>query len=389
MKIILATDAIHAQLTGIGRYAFELAQRLHEHALIENMRFFSYGRWLDHSDLIQKSESTSVTDASVVRRPSMRTRLASNRLAVRAFQAIAPYLFGWRLRHEYDSLFHSPNYFLPPFPGLAVATIHDLSHIFFPHFHPVARVEYMNRMLPDTLRRADFLITDAESVRMEVIRHFDWPADRIAAVPLGVSPVFHIRHIAELEPVLQRYGLHAGRYTLCVGTIEPRKNLVRLLCAYETLPAPLRSRWPLVLAGARGWKSDAIHSRIAQGAAAGWVKYLEFVTQNDLPYLYAGARLFAYPSLYEGFGLPVLEAMASGVPVVTSNVSSLPEVVGGAALMVDPLDVIGLSAALRRGLDDNVWRASALKLGLERASVLTWNECVDNTVSIYAKLLKP
>jgi alpha-1,3-rhamnosyl/mannosyltransferase len=246
----------------------------------------------------------------------------------------------------------------------------------------------MNRALPDTLRRADFLITDAESVRQEVIRHFDWPADRIQAVPLGVSNVFYPRQAQDVDPVLQPYGLLTGCYTLCVGTVEPRKNLTRLLCAYELLPIALRQRWPLVLAGARGWQSGEIHDRIGKGVACGWVRYLEYVPQEDLPFLYAGARLFAYPSLYEGFGLPPLEAMASGVPVVTSDVSSLPEVVGDAALMVNPLDVGALSAALSRGLEDEIWRASGVRLGLERAARLTWAKCIDKTVTIYGEILR-
>ena len=387
MSVILAVDAIQPPLTGIGRYAFELAQHLPEHPLIDQMRFFSYGRWQDSAALIRNAAMTSVPDRPAVRRSGLRARLSGNRLAVRAYQAFSPHLYRWRLRHEGGALFHSPNYFLPPFPGRTVATIHDLSHICLPQFHPAIRVEHMNRALPDTLRRADFLITDAQSVREEVIRHFGWPADRIAAVPLGVSNRFHPRQAQDVDPVLHRYGLQTGGFTLCVGTIEPRKNLERLLRAYELLPFVARQRWPLVLAGTRGWQSAEIHDRIDKGVAAGWVRYLEYVPQGDLPFLYAGARLFAYPSLYEGFGLPPLEAMASGVPVVTSNVSSLPEVVGDAALTVNPLDVAAISAALARGLEDETWRASAVRLGLERAARLTWAHCIENTVAIYGKVL--
>jgi alpha-1,3-rhamnosyl/mannosyltransferase len=307
---------------------------------------------------------------------------------VKVYQAVSPPVFQWRLRKETGSLFHSPNYFLPPFQGPSVATIHDLSHVCLPQFHPAARVDHLNRALPATFRQADYLITDAESVRQEIISHFGWPADRIAAVPLGVAPVFHPRNLLDLAPVMQSYGLKAGAYTLFVGTIEPRKNLERLLSAYEALPATVRQRWPLVLAGARGWQSDVIHDRMSRAAASGWLRYLEFVPQKHLPFLYAGARLFAYPSLYEGFGLPPLEAMASGVPVVTSKISSLPEVVGNAALTVDPHDVFAMSAALALGLEDESWRAKAVSMGLERASLLTWDACVKNTVAIYSKVLK-
>lgn len=385
--MILATDAIRAPLTGIGRYAFELAQRLPAHPAIGQTRFFSEGRWLDQAYLAHVAADSRVDGQPAPHRLGLRSRLASNRLAVRAYQALAPRLFGWRLRDEAQALFHSPNYFLPPFPGRSVATVHDLSHVSYPQFHPVARVDHLNRALPETLQRVDFLITDAESIRQQVIRHFGWPAERIAAVPLGVAPVFRPRSEAEVAPVLQRYGLQPGGYTLYVGTIEPRKNLERLLAAYEVLPAPLRQRWPLVLSGAWGWHSGAIHARMARAAAAGWLHYLDFVSQDNLPLLYAGARLFAYPSLYEGFGLPPLEAMASGVPVVTSNVSSLPEVVGDAALTIDPQDVKALSFALARGLQDNAWRISAVALGLERAAAFTWASCVERTVSIYAKVM--
>ena len=388
MDVILAVDSLVAPLTGIGRYAYELVQRLPQHPLVESLRFFSFGLWVDGAALGQLvTTSPQISEVPAAPQPSLRSRLAGNRLAVRAYHALSPPLYGWRLRAESGAIFHSPNYFLPPFPGRSVATIHDLSHVWFPQFHPAARVDYLKRALPDALRRADFLITDAESVRLEVIRHFGWPADRIAAVRLGVDPIFRPRPVADLRPVLQRFGLQVDGYTLFVGTIEPRKNLERLLAAYEALPATLRQRWPLVLAGARGWQSEKVHDRICQAAAAGWVHYLDFVAQEDLPFLYAGARLFAYPSLYEGFGLPPLEAMASGVPVVTSNVSSLPEVVGAAAIMVEPQDVPALTAALQRGLEDDAWRVSAVERGLARASAFGWARCIDSTVAIYAEVI--
>ena len=388
MRVILAADAIQTPLTGIGRYAYELARGLPEHPLIDQLRLFSFGRWREVADLVRMAEAPPDVNPSLKSSTALRRHLAGNRLAVRVYQAVTPPFFCWRLRNQSDALFHSPNYFLPPFSGRSVATIHDLSHICLPHCHPAARVDYLNRALPATFRQADFLITDAESVRQEVIHHFDWPADRIAAVPLGVAPIFHPRNLVELAPVLQSYGLTVEGYTLFVGTIEPRKNLQRLISAYESLPVSVRQRWPLVLAGAHGWQSGEIHKRIAKAAASGWLRYLEFVPQHDLPFLYAGARLFAYPSLYEGFGLPPLEAMASGVPVVTSNVSSLPEVVGDAALTVDPQDMSALSDALARGLEDDVWREFAVSSGLKRASLLTWANCVKNTVSIYAKAEK-
>lgn len=388
MDVILGVDAITLPLTGIGRYAFELATRLPRQPVIESLRYFSFGRWKDGIDFDSVNSATEpIREGKIQPKRNLRGVLAGSSLVLKAYSLLTPSVYRWRLRSERNSLFHSPNYFLPPFPGKSVATIHDLSHLLFPQFHPAARIEYMERALPETLRRADFLITDAESIRAEVIQHFGWSPDRIAAVPLGVNANFHPRTVEELMPVLQRYRLHLTDYTLCVGTIEPRKNLDGLLTAYEALPVTLRQRCPLVLVGSRGWLSDGIFDRIAKGTAAGWVRYLNFVEQKDLPFLYAGARLFAYPSLYEGFGLPPLEAMASGIPVVTSNVSSLPEVVGEAAILVDPRDDAALSSALRKGLEDEEWRSTAIVLGLRRASILRWEQCIDQTVSIYKKIL--
>jgi alpha-1,3-rhamnosyl/mannosyltransferase len=174
-----------------------------------------------------------------------------------------------------------------------------------------------------------------------------------------------------------------GAYTLFTGTVEPRKNIGTLLDAYSRLPAALRGRCPLVVCGYRGWQSDALHRRLEEAQAQGWVKYLGFVSNEMLPLLMAGARLFAYPSVYEGFGLPVLEAMASGVPVVCSNATTLPEVTGGAAAMHEPNDVDTLLVCLQQGLEDGTWRHEARERGLVRADQFSWERCASETMAVY------
>lgn len=389
MQVILGSDAIHRPLTGIGRYALELARHLREMPEVERLDFFAFGRWPLWDELLAADGALEPLSGPVSGPSqggvSLRSRLAGQAWAVRAYQALTPHWYAWRLRHRGDALFHSPNYFLPPHAGPMVATIHDLSHVWFPQFHPQARVDFLNRALPDTFRRADFLITDAESVRQEVIERFGWPEDKIAAVPLGVDPVFHPRSAVQVGDSLGRLGLAFGSYALFVGTIEPRKNLATLLDAYENLPHALRQRWPLVVVGSRGWNSEALHARMAVAATQGWLRYLSFVPQQDLPLLYAGAHLFVFPSLYEGFGLPPLEAMASGVPVVCSQVSSLPGVVGDAALLFDPHDVQALGLALRQGLEDASWRAGARSAGLARAQAFTWRATAEATLQCYER----
>jgi len=234
-----------------------------------------------------------------------------------------------------------------------------------------------------SLRRASMLITDSEFTRREIAEFFAWPMDRIRAIPLAPSAEFYPRPSSDTRVLLSRLGLTYGAFTLFSGTIEPRKNLSVLLDAYASLPRDLRQRWPLVLCGYQGWKSDDLMARIETATRAGWVKYLGYLSAEELPLLFASARLFAFPSLYEGFGLPVIEAMASGVPVVCSNAASLPEVAGDAAALCDPLDADGLGDLILRGLSDNAWRNLAIERGLERAAMYSWRTCAARTVDLY------
>ena len=383
MKLILGVDAIHPPLTGIGRYAVELVRGLEQRPDIESLRYFSLGRWVD--DPLAALGAPAVMPGRAPR-PTLRSRLAGNRLVVQLYGQLSPLLYRWRLRGNTDALFHSPNFLLPPFAGRSVSTIHDLSCLLYPQFHPAARVELMERLLPASLNQADHLIVPAQSVRQETIEHFGWPAGRITAIAHGADPRFRPHSATELVPLMQAHGLTAGRYALCVGTIEPRKNLDRLLDAYRALPAALRERHPLVLAGSRGWNSDALHQRIAGYCAEGWLRYLEYVPEAQLPALYAGAALFVYPSLYEGFGLPILEAMACGVPVITSKVSSMPEVAGDAGWLTDPLDTDALRAALQQALEDPGWRQQAGAASLQQAKRFSWTRAIDETVAVYRRV---
>lgn len=382
IDLILGTDSVTAPLTGIGRYTLELARGLAEHPHVGRLRYLSMGRWASLEQL------SSVEGGAPASARTVRSVLAGNSLAVHAYALLMPQLQRLRLRGQGQSLYHSPNFFLPPFPGRTVVTVHDLSHHLHPQFHPPARIEYMRRMLPGSLRRASHVITVSESARRDLIAHLGYPAERVSATALGVSPAFHPRAPQDIAPILARLGVQPQGYSLYVGTIEPRKNLDRLLDAYEALPEALRLRCPLVMAGSPGWRSEHTHARMARAATVGWLHYLRFVAQADLPALYAGARLFIYPSLHEGFGLPVLEAMASGVPVLTSNQSSLPEVAGDAALLVEPADTQALAQALARALQDGAWQRQAASAGIERARQFTWQRCIDATVRVYARLLE-
>ncbi|MEG0920868.1 MAG: glycosyltransferase family 1 protein [Comamonas sp.] len=391
LDVILAADALRPPLTGIGRYTYEVARRLARHDEVARLRYFSMGQWLDdplsalHSSPAEGNASS--TPPTAPRGPALRTRLATSPLAVRIYCALTPMYFGWRLRGNRQSIYHAPNYIVPPFDGRTVSTVHDLSHILYPHFHPRARVDYLSLTLGPSLARTSHVITVSEAVRQEMIERRLMPPDRITAILEAADSAFRPHTVQMLESAMQALGLRAGQYCLFVGTVEPRKNVERLIQAYELLPKDMRREWPLVVAGGKGWNSEAIHARMAKAQAEGWLRYVSFVDQRWLPALYAGARLMAYPSLYEGFGLPIVEAMASGTPVLTSDASCMPEVAGGAARLVNPLDVEEIAQALEDCLSNEVWQAEARAKGLARAASLSWDRCVEETVAVYKQLV--
>ncbi|MCG5495697.1 glycosyltransferase family 4 protein [Ectothiorhodospira variabilis] len=383
MKIILPIDTLRHPLTGIGRYTLELARGLEQHVDGPEVRYFSLAGRTPHA-LPDPNEAP--------RRPGLArmplSRLLRNPLGLLADRWLLPAWYRWRLKGLEDHLFHSPNFYLPPFSGPKVATVHDLSAERHPEFHPPARVARLARALPYTVENADHLITDSHAMRGQLIEHFGCEPSKVTAIPIGVDACFRPHHPPELAVMQRAYDLPPQGYCLCVATLEPRKNIIRLLDAHAALPPSLRQRYPLVLAGPEGWNSGKIHRRLERAQRHEQVRYLDFIPQRDLPALYAGARLFVYPSLYEGFGLPVLEAMASGTPVVASTDPALCEVSAGAALHVDAQDTDGLALAIQQGLEDELWRAQAQERGLKRAHQLTWHACVEHTLKVYAQVLR-
>jgi alpha-1,3-rhamnosyl/mannosyltransferase len=382
MKVIFNVDAITAPLTGIGRYALELARGLRSQREIEDVRLYSAYRWVDDPEHALSANATIA---------NLRRNVPFKSLALEIYTQMRAGLFRLHTRKLDGWLLHTPNYVLMPFAGPSVTTIHDLSWLSYPETHPIERVRFLDRHLPRTLEQAAAIITDSHFIADEIVAKLHVAREKLRVVPLGVDAAYRPRTREALMPVLTRHALDRHEYLLVVATQEPRKNLARLARAYAALPAALRTRHPLVIVGARGWLNQDLERVLAPLEARGEVRRLGYVAEAELPLLYAGAHAFAFPSLYEGFGLPVLEAMASGVPVLTSNVSSLPEVArdaaGALALTVDPLDEVALREGLLRLLEDASWREDAAARGAERGAGFTWSRCVEATVDVYREVL--
>lgn len=378
MRVIFNVDAITAPLTGIGRYALELARGLARHREIEALKLYSAYRWVDDPE---HALHANATIAAVRRNVPFKT------FALEAYTQLRSALFRLHTRRLDGWLLHTPNYVLMPFDGPALTTVHDLSWLNHPETHPVERVRFLDRHLPRSLEKAFAVLTDSHAIAEEIETKLSVPRERLRVVPLGVDASYRPRAPDELRATLRKHALEDRAYLLVVATQEPRKNLARLARAYAALPAALRARHPLVVVGARGWLQAELERALGPLEARGEVRRLGYVAEDELPLLYAGAYAFAFPSLYEGFGLPLLEAMASGVPALTSDRSSMPEIArdaeGMIALTVDPLDEGALRDGLQRLLEDADWRTGAAQRGPRHAQAYTWQRCVEETVAVY------
>jgi glycosyltransferase involved in cell wall biosynthesis len=282
------------------------------------------------------------------------------------------------LLHPPDALF-VPAHVLPiVHPRRSVVTVHDLGYLYFPEAHPPRQRWYLDRTTRWHARTAAHIIADSNATRRDLIDRYQAQADRVSVAYPGLDPAIHrIDDPHEIARVKAQYNI-TGDYVLYLGTLQPRKNLARLIDAVALAHCSL----PLVLAGKRGWYADQL---IRQ--AADRVRFPGYVDAEDRSALLSGATAFVFPSLYEGFGFPVLEAMACGVPVMCSNTSSLPEVAGDAALQVDPLNVDSIAAGLNRITTDDDLRRTLIERGYQQVQRFTWQACADVVLSVFDHVL--
>ena len=296
------------------------------------------------------------------------------------------------LRRLRIDVFHGMDHIGIPLVGRTgkyVVTVHDVIPLILPETFTPRHRTIVRIALARVRRKADCVIVPSQAVKRDVVRHVGFPEDRVVVTPEGCDSRFQpVLLEGALRDVVAKYRLPA-RYLLAVGTLEPRKNLAALLEAFARLRRD-RAVDPdlrLVLAGARGWLDEPIFRTVQALGLERAVHFPGFIEDEDLPAIYSGAALFVFPSLYEGFGLPPLEAMACGVPVVASNVSAMPEVAGDAAMLVDPRDVDGLASAIAQVLRDGALRARLRVAGIARARQFSWETTARRTLDAYAALV--
>ncbi|HEX5273392.1 MAG TPA: glycosyltransferase family 1 protein [Gemmataceae bacterium] len=283
-------------------------------------------------------------------------------------------------------LYHEPNFLPLPCDLPTVATLHDLSVLLHPEWHPAERVAAYERDFRDGLARTRHVITVSEFARQEIIRVLGVPPGRVTRVYNGVSAAFSPRPADEVAAGLRRLGL-PPEYFLYVGTLEPRKNLLTLVRAYCALPDAVRRRFPLLLAGGWGWRAESLADYLKSVGEARGVRHVGYVADGDLPVLYNGARALAFPSLYEGFGLPPLEMLACGGAVLASTAGAVAETAGAAAHLTDPHDEPGWRDALLRVATDDDWWHELRRGATSAARPFTWERSAADTLGVYRDVL--
>ncbi len=285
-------------------------------------------------------------------------------------------------------LFHSPDFVLPPLrktPG--ILTVHDLSFIQHPDGAVPKLRRWLNKVVPDSVNRACHILADSQSTQKDLVTLLNVEPNKISIVGAGIESRFKpITDVSTLDRIRKKYRL-PERFVLGLGTLEPRKNYEGLIEAFNLL----QSNHPdlhLVIAGGKGWLYDSIFEAAAQSPAAKRIHLIGFVADEDLPALYSLAQVFAFPSYYEGFGIPVLEAMACGAPVVAANNSSLPEIVGEAAILLPATDTAALADAVGQFLLHSSLREEYCKLGIEQAKKFTWEAAAKKLLTVYQRLAK-
>jgi glycosyltransferase involved in cell wall biosynthesis len=368
---------LHEALTGVGHYTIELSRALAREAPSEQFELLSQHPYLPS---IKSNDDLNATPPNLHIVQTVRNRLNRYWWLIGLPQYI---------RQHGVSLFHGTNYDIPLWNFCpTVLTIHDLSLLLYSQTHEAQSVRRGRRRLPLMARTATMIVTPSESVRREVCEHLGIAPQKVVSVVEAARRVF--RPVPEVETIetRKRLGIEDD-FLLFVGTLEPRKNLVTLVRAFAALPRSENTKLPqLVIVGRKGWLNDDLFATVKASGVEGRINLTGYLSDEELCALYSSCRVFIYPSLYEGFGLPPLEAMACGAPVVTSRIASIAEVTGEAARLFAPEDVEALTRELHALLNNEDERRHLAALGLKRAAEFSWERTARETREVYDEALR-
>lgn len=288
--------------------------------------------------------------------------------------------------HLNQALYHEPNFVFLAHQGKKILTVHDLSMFDCPEFLPKGRAKFLQYHMKRSIKAANALIVSCQFIKNQLLTLFDLDEKKIHVISPGAEPGFKPRTVIETQASLEKFSLNYKKFLLCVATLEPRKNIASLIQAYQHIPIELQKEYPLILIGNKGWMYQDLMALIHEKKDAK-IKLLTYVDEKNLLNLYSSAKAFIYPSLYEGFGLPVLEAMQSGLPVITSNTSSLPEVAGEAGFLINPQDQQEITDAIVQLLNIKESDYAALvNKTIHSAKAFSWEKLAHQLMEVYTLL---
>jgi glycosyltransferase involved in cell wall biosynthesis len=374
-KILIDAVSLLSPLTGIGKYTYEISKRLLEIKSNKDEIFFNYGH---HSKELYSLDAFSSREIRTKRLQSSIKKIPFLKKFSRHF-----FIFITKFSsHKYD-IYFQPNHI--PNPNIktkkVVCTVHDFSFLLHPQWHQKETIEYFKRYFIKYTKNADIIITGSHFTKQEILQYTHFKEDKIVVIHHGVDHAVYRRYSKEaLKEISEKFDL-PNNFLLFVGSIEPRKNLETLIEAYSMFDEEQQKSLPLILVGFKGWKNSHIMEMLKKHKR--FIRYLGYVSEEELSKIYNLATIFIYPSLYEGFGLPSLEALACGTPCIVSNVASLPEVCGNAVLYIDPLSSQDIKNKILLLAHNKDLREELSQRSIIQASSFSW----DKSASEHAKIL--
>jgi len=373
MKIALNASTLLTPKAGIGLYTDKIARALLTNPDFDVHLFFK-GYW--SKDFIKQNNKNFLFNKLINKFTSKSSRLEN---------AIDTFYFNKYVRSRDVDLYHEPNFIAYETSIPTLITIHDLSWIHYPNFFLKEELTKFNNFFLKSLRKAVNIITHSNFIKREIYNNFSYPLDKIFVINEDISDFFFLRGTKDCASVLDKYNLNYKKYILCINTLDLRKNYKTLIRAYNSLDKKIQEEYPLIIIGMKGRYSEETINLIYNSSN---VIYLGHLPTDELAIILSGAAVFTYPSLYEGFGISPLEAMASGVPVISSNTSSLPEVIGNAGVLIDPLDIDLWSKEIKSIIFNKDLNENLINLGLKRIKSFPKNSCVNQILNIYKLIIK-